>query len=213
MSRIKTRPNSVSRHLSDCSHTSSQTHSTFAHLVMVALRPWRGGTCQKSTPCFPLVAPTMSSSKAAPAEGVQRPFSPHSSSAWLHPWSAHSWTLNSFRLPNVGTSATSDSKSKPIITTTELVLSFKLGGLGTHNLRQLPHTERARRFLLIILVCRELRVLTVFQKATGIFTPWHTAVRQRVRASQWSRQSWQPWWEVYSICMIAAFHSVCTTLQ
>ena len=60
-------------------------------------------------------------------------FRSQSSSAWLVSWSAHSWTLNGFQLPNVGASATSDSEGKPIITTTELALSFKLGGLGTFN--------------------------------------------------------------------------------
>lgn len=100
-------------------------------------------------------------------------FSPQSSSAWFLPWSAHSWTFNSFQLPNVGASATSDSESRAIVTATELVLSFKLGGLGNHNAEQLTRWEWPRRLLFFILVCGEAGrafYSALFQNSTGTFT-------------------------------------------
>lgn len=73
-----------------------------------------------------------------------------SPSAWFLPWSTHSWTFNSFQLPYFGASAASDSESRAIVTTTELVLSFKLGGLGTYNAEQLTRWERPTDFCLFL---------------------------------------------------------------
>lgn len=91
-------------------------------------------TCQQSPPCLPLAALTMSSLKAALAEGEWKAFFSssfyQSPSAWFLPWSTHSWTFNSFQLPYVGASAASDSESRAIVTTTELVLSFSLEALA-----------------------------------------------------------------------------------
>lgn len=144
--------------------------------------------------------------------------SPQSSSAWFLPWSAHSWTLNSFQLPNVGASATSDSESRAIVTATELVLSIKPGGLGTHNAEQLAQREWPRRLLFFILVCGEaVRAFysALFQNSTGTFTllqatvllwriiPLNTSVLYIVLY----RQTWQPWQEEISIWMMAGSHS------
>lgn len=139
-------------------HIHSKTHTLYPFCCCgsEALTRSEADVCQQSPPCLPLAALTMSSSKAAPAEGEWRAFFPQSPSAWFLPRSAHSWTFNSFQFPNVGASATSDSESRAIVTTTELVLSFKLGGLGTHNAEQLTHWERPRRFLFFMRVCGEM---------------------------------------------------------
>lgn len=109
-------------------------------------------TCQQSSPYLPLAALTMSSTKAAPAEGEFFSFFPK---ALLRDFFLRVHTpelFNSFQLPNVGTSASSDSESRAIVIT-ELALPLKLGGLVAHNAEQLTESYHVDFWSLFLYVC------------------------------------------------------------
>lgn len=100
-----------------------------------ALMRSEADTCQQSPPCIP-PAVLMSPSKAAPPER-EAMFSPPKLFCVISSFGVHNPELSTAQLPHAGTSANSDSETKAIVTITELVLSFRLGGLGTHFAEQL----------------------------------------------------------------------------
>jgi len=123
-------------------HTHTHTHTLYplGRHGAEALTRSEADTCQQGPPCLPLAALTMSSSKAAPAEGGGSPSPPPSPQKLFCVISSSECTLlnfsTAFHLTNDGASATSDSESGAIVTATELVLCLQPGGPGTLTAEQ-----------------------------------------------------------------------------
>lgn len=98
----------------------SHKHAMLTQCGAWTLMRREADTWPQSLPGLPLAALTVTSSKAASRDrGLTLP-SPSKKLFRVITWSAHFWTFNNFQLPNVGTSAASESESESIVKTTQL---------------------------------------------------------------------------------------------